>query len=869
MRDSSLCRAPRRSLRSTTFRIRCATRFSSVSPFSWDWLGGVKGKRFARALLPLPHPAGLWVLAILCLAAFACSTLRCAAFEPSYRGSAVIGGESADTARALAADGNDGFFLAGQFLGTADFDPGPGEVLRQAAPSADEAAGDVFITHLDGGLEHVRTVTFGGDGNDFATSATSDDGDRVIVAGGFEKTVDFDPGPDEALRSSQGRVDIFVSLFSQSLGWAWTYTWGEAGDDVPGQVHVTDAGSIVVVGSVEDGGETALGQPTSDVFVLRLSPEGDLQDNYQWGEVGVDERPLSSVALDGGQLFVLVHDRWKLDYPASPDRLVCLAGSGMPVWERTVRAVGTAISTDFDWIEWGAVASSDDGGLFVAGGLAGTVCVAELSVADGGLVWGELIAPVDGSSRATANCLDVQGNRVQIVGSFFGQVDFCPGPQTDALASSEGALFVTQFTNGGDYRGSWNAIDTELVEPFSAILTSSGRTAVAGDFLGTLVDFDPGPDEDLLDSRSWDAFVTVASALEKAIPPTSSPTSGIYESSVLGVALFATTPGAAIHYAVDGSVPTLSSPSLASGEPIDLDLPVTLRAFTAAPGFESSRVVTFCFVRDGWLLRMGVGGEAVLLGAFEGADPQPDTMDAPLASPAAERLFLHSDGANYAGLFMVPDTPLEWSLSVEALGPAEELNWEFQGKLPSDTYLSILPEEASRAEAEGAAQAVGIGLDMAKAAAVSLGPAEQAYRFRVVLDARLHGLLQLKPGWNLVHFPFVPDAATRVALLQEGDAVWSVDGEKLGQGYPDPPLRTGLWLRLPGDTGRQISVSGEPDANPVDRLGWDVVGVEIPLSLGRRNEAISYWRWQAIPGVYRVPANLLPGVGYWRYQLGE
>ena len=76
----------------------------------------------------------------------------------------------------------------------------------------------------------------------------------------------------------------------------------------------------------------------------------------------------------------------------------------------------------------------------------------------------------------------------------------------------------------------------------------------------------------------------------KASKPTASVTSGTY-SGTLSVELSSTTPGAKIHYTLDGSQPTTSSAEYVS--PISISATTTLKAIAVIDGLDSSEVSTF------------------------------------------------------------------------------------------------------------------------------------------------------------------------------------------------------------------------------------------------------------------------------------
>ena len=84
-----------------------------------------------------------------------------------------------------------------------------------------------------------------------------------------------------------------------------------------------------------------------------------------------------------------------------------------------------------------------------------------------------------------------------------------------------------------------------------------------------------------------DSDEAVATYTLAAVPPSFSPPGGTY-SQPQSVSLATTTPGAAIHYTIDGSTPTTTSPSYAA--PIAVTRSTTIRAMAAASGMVDSTV---------------------------------------------------------------------------------------------------------------------------------------------------------------------------------------------------------------------------------------------------------------------------------------
>jgi len=118
-------------------------------------------------------------------------------------GSGYIGGWG------LAVDAAGNSFITGDFYGTIDFNP---DICSFNLSSA--GFDDIFITRLDatGNFEWVKAM--GGTGSEEGLSIALDPSGNIYTTGGFQRSVDFDPGPDKyVLGITEG-----YAVFLQKMG---------------------------------------------------------------------------------------------------------------------------------------------------------------------------------------------------------------------------------------------------------------------------------------------------------------------------------------------------------------------------------------------------------------------------------------------------------------------------------------------------------------------------------------------------------------------------------------------------------------------------------------------------------------------------
>jgi VCBS repeat-containing protein len=119
-----------------------------------------------------------------------------------------VGSTGFDGAQAIATDGTD-LYLSGYYSGTVDFDPGPGvnNITWAGGPE------DVFALRLRTDGTFVNAASVGGTDYEYGNGIAVTGPGAVAVAGRFQGSGDFDPGPGIATLTSAGDNDAFVAAF--------------------------------------------------------------------------------------------------------------------------------------------------------------------------------------------------------------------------------------------------------------------------------------------------------------------------------------------------------------------------------------------------------------------------------------------------------------------------------------------------------------------------------------------------------------------------------------------------------------------------------------------------------------------------------
>lgn len=122
-------------------------------------------------------------------------------FQRAY----ALGGTEYDAGNAIAADAAGNVYVAGQFQGAVDFDPGPGSAVRSAAGSYDvfqvklTATGTLGWADIRGGIDY----------DDVFGIALDASGNQAL-AGTFTGPADFDPGSGTAVLTANSS-DLFLA----------------------------------------------------------------------------------------------------------------------------------------------------------------------------------------------------------------------------------------------------------------------------------------------------------------------------------------------------------------------------------------------------------------------------------------------------------------------------------------------------------------------------------------------------------------------------------------------------------------------------------------------------------------------------------
>jgi hypothetical protein len=120
-----------------------------------------------------------------------------------------MGGVSNDWGFSIAVDFFGNAYITGFFYGTADFDPSPVTYNLTSVGNT-----DIFIMKLNAAGNFLWAKSIGETSYDYGNSIAVDGYGNVYITGGFQGTMDFDPGMGTSNITSNGYTDIYISKYS-------------------------------------------------------------------------------------------------------------------------------------------------------------------------------------------------------------------------------------------------------------------------------------------------------------------------------------------------------------------------------------------------------------------------------------------------------------------------------------------------------------------------------------------------------------------------------------------------------------------------------------------------------------------------------
>jgi len=428
-----------------------------------------------------------------------------------------IGGTGFDQVVDIAADPDGSVYVTGTFTGSVDFDPGTGSTFLTSVGLA-----DIFLAKYSAAGALIWADRLGGTAADTVTALARDASGNIYVAGGFEGTADFDPGPGNQVLTSVGGADGVIAKFTSAGALTWARRFGGTAFDQVSAVAVDQAGNVYAAGVFQGqadlqpapGGQIVSNGNVSDGFLLSLDASGAARWAYPIGGVESD-RATAVVVTSNGAIVVGGVFRGLADFnSATPFQELTSTGgtdgfvarysnTGTLTW---LRAIGGTSDED---VQFGGLAANASDGVVATGSFSGTATFSggastisqnSLGASDwyiatydqSGSI--QSVFTVGGTGPDIAPRISVDdGGNVLVTGGFQGILDLDPGVGlhvVTSLATNGSDAFAARYTSGGALLwarsfGEATAAPDRLTIGSAIVGGGQGTALVAGRFFGS------------------------------------------------------------------------------------------------------------------------------------------------------------------------------------------------------------------------------------------------------------------------------------------------------------------------------------------------------------------------------------------------
>ena len=350
-------------------------------------------------------------------------------------------------------DSNNDIYLAGEFAGTVDLDPGPGD----HTVTGDDSYFSMFLLKLDSAGNTIWIESFIGENAFVPSSITLDHDQNLYITGAVSGVVDADPGAGVFMFNEVADGDAFVEKFDPSGNFLWGQQFNDGDIYTDQRIAVDGDNNIYLHGSFTgtfdaDPGPgisnyTSLGE--HDSYIMKWDVSGNLIWFRRLGSIG-DERPGPIELSNSNDIYVSGRFDGSCDFDPG-------AGIHLLNTNGYYDAYLGKYSTDGDFI-W-------------AYGFGGT--------------YSEYIQPI---------ALDSLEN-IYMTGGYKGLVDFDPGPGVyEDNAGTDENGYILKLDEDANFIFMVSAESSQFISPNDIALDKDLNIIVHGDF-SEFADFDPSGDE--------------------------------------------------------------------------------------------------------------------------------------------------------------------------------------------------------------------------------------------------------------------------------------------------------------------------------------------------------------------------------------
>lgn len=221
--------------------------------------------------------------------------------QGNYVWAGMLNGPSTSTVYDVVDDNAGSIYLGGNFRDSVDFDPGPGVNYIYG-----KGIWDTFIGKFDTSGSLIWAHGIGGVSSELMNDLEADDFGNVYLAGFFNDSIDFDPGPGVYKLGAGAGADAFMLKLNSAGNFRWTKQISGAttvgcyamATDPFGNFYATGRFGGTVDIDPGPGIQNFSSLANTDAYVLKLDSAGD----FQWAS-----QIEGNAAVDAFDMTVDVH----------------------------------------------------------------------------------------------------------------------------------------------------------------------------------------------------------------------------------------------------------------------------------------------------------------------------------------------------------------------------------------------------------------------------------------------------------------------------------------------------------------------------------------------------------------------------------
>jgi len=162
--------------------------------------------------------------------------------------------------RSIDVDDMGNVYVTGNYIDTADFDPGAG-----TANFISVGQYDIFFAKYDAAGNYLWAKSIGSTTSDVGQCIAVGNTGNVYVIGSFSGTADFDPGAGNANLTPIGIGDIFFAKYDAAGNYLWAKSIGSISSDIGRSIAVDGSGNVYLTGDFRDTADFDPGAGTTNL----------------------------------------------------------------------------------------------------------------------------------------------------------------------------------------------------------------------------------------------------------------------------------------------------------------------------------------------------------------------------------------------------------------------------------------------------------------------------------------------------------------------------------------------------------------------------------------------------------------------------